>query len=108
MKTNPKSNRQIVDEASEWFVEFRVGDVDAHAREAFDEWLRRSPEHIRAYMEIAKTYVELPTLQSAGQVNVDALIAYAHSGENVVPFDNANASSTSEPPAPSVPPNFGD
>ena len=28
MKTTPKSNRQIVDEASEWFVEFRVGDVD--------------------------------------------------------------------------------
>jgi transmembrane sensor len=100
--------RLILEEASEWFVDFRVGDVDAPAREAFDEWLRRSPEHIRAYMEIAKTYVELPALQSAGSVDVDALIAYAHSGKNVVPFDNADASSMNEPPAPLVPPNYGD
>jgi transmembrane sensor len=100
--------RLILEEASEWFVEFRVGDVDAQAREAFDEWLRRSPEHIRAYMEIAKTYVELPALQSAGQIDVDGLIAYAHSGENVVPFDRGSAASTNEPPAPLVPPNYGD
>jgi transmembrane sensor len=100
--------RLILEEASEWFVDFRVGDVDAHAREAFDEWLRRSPEHIRAYMEIAKTYVELPALRSAGAVDVDALIAYAHSGKNVVPFDNADASSTNELPAPLVPPNYGE
>jgi transmembrane sensor len=99
--------RLILEEASEWFVDFRVGDVDAQAREAFDEWLRRSPEHIRAYMEIAKTYVELPALQSAGPIDVDALIAYAHSGENVVPFDNGGAASTNEPPAPLVPPNYG-
>ena len=57
MKTRapqPKLSRQILDEASAWFVDFRVGDVDQHARERFDQWLRRSPEHIRAYMEIAR------------------------------------------------------
>ena len=66
MKTKtptPELNRQILDEASEWFVDFRVGDVDTVARERFDEWLRRSPEHIRAYWEIAKTYVELSGLR---------------------------------------------
>jgi transmembrane sensor len=91
MKTaTPRSrvSRLILEEASEWFVDFRVGDVDAHARARFDEWLRRSPEHIRAYMEIARTYVELPALQVAGKLDVDALVAYARSGENVVPFDN--------------------
>ncbi len=65
MKTGqpkPKLNRQILDEASAWFVDFRVGDVDLTARERFDQWLRQSPEHIRAYMEIARTYVELPAL----------------------------------------------
>jgi transmembrane sensor len=82
-----KVNRLILEEASEWFVDFRVGDVDQDSRTRFDEWLRRSPEHIRAYMEIAKTYVELPAL--AGQLDVDALINYAYSGENVVPFENA-------------------
>src|SRR5271155_3337689 len=93
----PKLNRQILEEASEWFVDFRVGDIDATARERFDEWLRRSPEHIRAYMEIAKTYVELPALKIAGSLDLDALIAYARSGENVVRFDNPDPVRTREP-----------
>ena len=97
-KTQPsKLDRLILEEASEWFVDFRVGDVDAAARERFDEWLRRSPEHIRAYMEIAKTYVELPALKIAGKIDVDALIAYARSGENVVPFENPDSA---RPPRP--------
>jgi len=91
-KTPPsKVNRLILEEASEWFVDFRVGDVDEHARESFDEWLRRSPEHIRAYMEIARTYVELPSVKLTGKIDVDSLIAYAHSGENIVPFNDGSA-----------------
>jgi transmembrane sensor len=82
-----KLNRQILDEASEWFVDFRVGDVDAEARARFDEWLRRSPEHIRAYWEIAKTYVELPPQNSVGKLKAEELIAYAYSDANVIPFD---------------------
>jgi transmembrane sensor len=99
MKTTPKSNRQILDEASEWFVDFRVGDINEHSRERFDEWLRRSPEHIRAYLEIAKTYVELPLAKHAGKIDVDALIAYAHSGENVVPFSDAGNAQPNAPRA---------
>jgi transmembrane sensor len=85
----PKLNRQILDEASEWFVDFRVGDVDSAARARFDEWLRRSPEHIRAYWEIAKTYVELPSAVDSGSLDVAALISYAHSNGNVIPFSTA-------------------
>jgi transmembrane sensor len=99
MKTTPKSNRQIVDEASEWFVEFRVGDVDAAARERFDEWLRRSPEHIRAYIEIARTYVEMPNPHGTKSLDVEALIAYARSGENIVPFDTVGSPPSHEPRA---------
>ena len=91
MKTRqprPKLNRQILDAASDWFVDFRVGDVDSTARERFDQWLRQSPENIRAYIEIAKTYVELPVLNPDRPIDVQELIAYAHSGGNVVPFDS--------------------
>lgn len=80
------SYRQVLNEASEWFVDFRVGDVDAEARARFDEWLRRSPEHIRAYMEIARTYVELPSMDP-GKPDVAALIAYARSEGNVLPLN---------------------
>src|ERR1700692_4186102 len=92
MKTEqakPKLNRQILDEASAWFVDFRVGDFDSIARERFDQWLRQSPEHIRAYMEIAKTYVELPTLSPERKIDIQELIAYARSAGNVVPFEHA-------------------
>jgi len=92
-------NRLILEEASEWFVDFRVGDVDESARERFDEWLRLSPEHIRAYLEIARTYVELPLVKLAGKIDVDSLIAYAHSGENVVPFNDAGTAQPNGPRA---------
>jgi len=95
-KTPPsKVDRLIVEEASEWFVDFRVGDIDQQSRERFDEWIRRSPEHIRAYMEIARTYVELPLSSLAAKIDVDSLIAYAQSGENVVPFSGAVQPNTS-------------
>jgi len=85
----PKLNRQILDEASGWFVDFRVGDVDLSARERFDQWLRQSPEHIRAYMEIARTYVELPPLNADRKIGVQALIACARADDraNVVALD---------------------
>jgi transmembrane sensor len=96
-KPKPKLNRQILDEASSWFVDFRVGDVDAGARERFDQWLRQSPEHIRAYMEISKTYVELPAGTPDGKVDVEGLIARARSESqaNVVPLDRAGANQAS-------------
>lgn len=80
-------NRQILDEASSWFVDFRVGDVDVTARQRFDEWLRASPEHIRAYMEIAQVYVDVPTPRQLP--SVDELIARARVADtvNVIPLD---------------------
>lgn len=98
--TKPRLSPQIVDEASEWFVDFRLGDVNEAARERFDEWLRRSPEHIRAYMEIAKTYVVLPTLDPDRKVDVQQLIAYAHSEGNVVPLGLANHRAQTSPGQP--------
>jgi transmembrane sensor len=99
MKTQaPKLNRQILEEASDWFVDFRIGDVDSQARERFDEWLRRSPEHIRAYMEIAKTYVALPALTPNRKIDVQELIAYARSEDNIVPFDHTPPSRPSISP----------
>jgi transmembrane sensor len=107
---SPNTNSQILDEASEWFVEFRAGDVDAPTRERFDEWLRQSPEHIRAYMGIARIYVEVPPPQVSRDIDVPALIAYANSAGNVVPLPSRlaarqptrlelEASSAQSPPA---------
>lgn len=80
----PKLNRQILDEASAWFVEFRVGDADADSRTEFDRWLRQSPEHIRAYLEIARAYHELSALGGEQIANLSELISLAQRDRNVI------------------------
>jgi len=70
-------DRDIVAEASAWFVEFRAGDVPAATRARFDEWLRRSPEHIQAYLEVSAAWSELPTSDPEGRLDVAALVARA-------------------------------
>lgn len=80
-------NPQVLAEAADWFVDFRTEDVDAGMREQFHGWLRRSPDHIQAYLEIATTYAELP-LPQAGAIDVDALIEHARSSatRNIIPL----------------------
>jgi transmembrane sensor len=76
--------RDIVAEASAWFVEFREGTLSQAVRTRFDEWLRRSPEHIQAYLEISAAWSELPTSDPERRIDVDALVARARSA----PDDN--------------------
>ena len=46
-------NHQINEEAARWFIGFRSGDIDEAGRRAFDAWMRASPEHLRAFLEIS-------------------------------------------------------
>lgn len=77
-------NEQISEEAAEWLVEFRTGDVDAEGRRAFEKWVRSSPEHLRAYLEHAAVWNEGDCLDSQRQIDVDALIMAAQAERNVI------------------------
>src|SRR5687767_11225711 len=66
-----KLNAQISEEAAEWFVEFRSGDVDLEARRQFDAWVRSSPEHLRAYLEIAAIWNESDALSPPGALRLE-------------------------------------
>lgn len=84
-KLQPNLNTQIYEEACDWFVEFRGGDVDADARRTFDLWARKSPEHLAAYLEIAAIWNEGPSLDPKAKWSADMLIAEAAlDRENVV------------------------
>jgi transmembrane sensor len=85
MGETPRPNQQILEEASTWFVAFRSGDLDANARQQFHIWLKRSPEHIHAYLEIAAIYADIPVPESGH--TPQELIAQARSSRdlNVVP-----------------------
>jgi len=72
-----KFNTQIYEEACEWFIECRSGDLDAASQAEFDRWLRNSPEHQSAYLEIAAIWNEGPTLDPANRWDLDTLTAQA-------------------------------
>jgi transmembrane sensor len=87
----------VTTEASAWFVEFRTGEATAADRARFYEWLRASPDHIQAYLEIAEGWAELPTSDPHHRIDLQALIQQARAShdDNVVPL-----SSTSTTPRP--------
>ena len=66
---------QILDEASHWFVEFSEGTITPHQRKQFIGWLRTSPEHIRAYLQITAHWEDARSLTNKNAPNIDDLIA---------------------------------
>jgi transmembrane sensor len=70
-------NTQIYDEACEWFIECRAGDLGDASRGEFDRWLRKSPEHLGAYLEIAAIWNAGPSLDSSNKWNPDTLVFQA-------------------------------
>lgn len=90
-RSEEKLNAQIVDEAAEWFVEFNTGEVDLAARREFDAWLRKSPEHLRAYLEMFPLWEDAPFIDPDREMSADKLIALSRAEGNVVPLEAATA-----------------
>jgi transmembrane sensor len=97
--SNGRTHPAIIAEASAWFIEFRAGDVNGDARVRFIEWLRRSPEHIHAYLEISGVWAELPTADPKGKIDVAALIARARGEPDVIALAADGRRSASVPSA---------
>jgi transmembrane sensor len=105
MKIGPsggKPHPAIVAEASAWFIEFRAGDVNGDARLQFIEWLRRSPEHIHAYLEVSGVWAELPTSDPEGKIDIVSLIARARNEADVIALtpDSSRPSNIGPPAEP--------
>ena len=95
-----RPNQQVLEEASSWFIDFRSGDVDARGRKDFHDWLRRSPDHIGAYLDIASTYADLPA-PGPGGLDVDALInrAMTSTDDRIVRLGSSSPLPTRRPGA---------
>lgn len=102
MESRPRSklNTQIYEEACEWFVTSAAGEMDDLRRREFDRWLRKSPENLSAYMEIAAIGGEGATLDPHNRWDEAKLLAEAaQDRDNIVEMPNtsvADASVTSE------------
>ena len=87
---DPKNslNAQILEEAADWLIELSPADGDPRARRQFDAWLRKSPEHLRAYLELLPVWEDGAALAPERDISIDELIAMGKSAEsNVIPFD---------------------
>ena len=85
-------NKQIIEEAAEWFVEFSTGEPDRAAKQAFNAWLRQSPQHVRAYLELLPTWEDASLPQPGHNAGPLELIEWARQSENVVPWHSARDS----------------
>ena len=82
-------NHQISEEAAQWLVEFRTGDIDATGRYAFDAWVRASPEHLRAFIEVAVLWEQAGGVDAKRTFDLDALIARARTEADVATLGRA-------------------
>lgn len=79
----PKLSPHILEEASSWFVELNEGEADQADREEFNVWLRTSPEHVRAYLQVTAFWEDAKTLGKYPH-NLGALIDRAKAERNIV------------------------
>ena len=92
-----KVNTQIYEEACEWFVDCRTGDLDNAGRAAFDRWLRKSPEHQSAYLEISAIWNETSALNLSNRWDRDTLIAEAaEDSANIVALERTRANAAAQ------------
>jgi len=84
-------NLPIYEQAADFLLELREGEVNTATRERLDAWFRASPEHIRAYLELSAIWEDGADSDLDRTHSTDNLIARARGGSNVVAL-NANPS----------------
>jgi transmembrane sensor len=84
-------NAQIYEEAARWFVEFRTGDVKITNRAKFTAWLRMSPQHLRAYLELAAIWNEGAQLDPDHQFDPDELAEHVLGEASIIPLEPRSA-----------------
>lgn len=87
-------NTQVYDEAAQWFVRQRDGNLAADGQRAFAAWLRTSPEHVRAYLEITAIWTDVPGVRAEHTGDAATLIERARNAANVVGIAAAAADVT--------------
>lgn len=80
-----RSNTPVSEQAAAWFFELEECPADMTTRVAFIEWLKRSPQHIEAFLAIAVLEQELSELPSDMQKVLASVESM--SGRGAVPIN---------------------
>lgn len=83
-----RMNPLIMEEATAWFIDVNGGELGSERRSQFNDWLRRSPEHMQAYLQVSSVWEEAAVI-GRGRADFDAVLARARDEANVYPLDVA-------------------
>lgn len=98
-------NKQIYEEAGEWLVRLRVGEMDAAAHKQMEAWCRESPHHVRAFLELSAIWEETEGADLASGKSTESLIVRARGSANIITLEGDEvATRRQEPSAPSPQP----
>ncbi len=81
-----RTRKQISAEAVDWFLQFQERAGTGQDRQAFSEWLLRSPAHVEEYLRVSSSWC-MVDIGAEGDLEPDALVAEAkkhHETDNVV------------------------
>lgn len=81
---SPRVRQEIVAEAVRWFIELNDDPQDRATREGFDRWLRRSPEHIHAYLQVSAQWEEYAPGPASAVESLEELIELGKTEPNVI------------------------
>jgi transmembrane sensor len=93
---------QIYDTASDWLIRHRSSTLDEAEKRAFDAWLRKSPEHIRAYLEMSSIWEDVSSLNPGWNASADELITRARADSNVFSLEVPESGASLEVPGSGV------
>lgn len=99
------TNLQIYEVAAKWLVELRSGDDDS-VRAQFDAWIRQSPQHVRAYLELMGAWEEAERAARRNTTAAARLVADASAEQNVVGLHFAEGNALASVEESSEPPTF--
>src|SRR5579859_1715026 len=86
--TPPVTVRDAVrDEAVEWFIAFCEHEMSPRTCQAFDTWLKASPENVRAYLQVSAFWESAGGLNARRKLEIDQLVRRAAAEVNVIALD---------------------
>lgn len=69
----------IAEEAANWFIRFEENDVPVAEREAFVNWLKRSPIHVEEFIRVSATQAQIKGIPVTELITVKELLDQARS-----------------------------
>jgi transmembrane sensor len=78
----------VAAEATEWFISLQEAEMSPGQREAFVEWLRRSPVHVEEFLQLTALHSHLGQLPELQNLDLDSLLSNFDTTDSIVPISS--------------------